>query len=242
MISLIVFGLGFMGVLIAGLALPEGTRLGGPANSVADTGSGSVGDGAQLADGTPVITPHNDPTNAGGTAGNNPPGTSGSSGGTSQGSSAGGSTGASGGSTSGGTTSSGTSTGGTTSGTTASSTVTPKPTTSVPAPTTTVTPKPSTSTPPPAPACGSPGGVCSAAQVATHNSSSNCWVIYNSGYYIVTSYVKAHPGGTSVFNSSTCGKDITAYLNGSASTAGSQHRHSQSAYNTLNSYYVGKVQ
>lgn len=242
MISLIVFGLGFMGVLIAGLALPEGARLGGPAGGVADVNGGSVLDGAELANGTPVVTPHNDPSNGGGVAGNN---------GASTGSSpsGGGSPALSGGAGTSGSTSNSTgstsSTGGSTasgSGGTGATTTTPKPSTSTPAPTTTTTPKPSTVTPSPAPSCGSPGGICSAAQVASHNTAANCWVIYNAGYYIVTSYVKAHPGGTAVFNSSTCGKDITSYLNGSAATAGAQHRHSTSAYNTLNSYYVGKVQ
>lgn len=93
-----------------------------------------------------------------------------------------------------------------------------------------------------APACGSAGGTCTTSQVATHNSAGNCWVIYNGGYYNVTSYVSIHPGGSSVFSSSTCGKDITAYLNGSSSVSGAKHRHSNSAYSTLNSYYIGKVQ
>ncbi len=100
-----------------------------------------------------------------------------------------------------------------------------------------------TSTPSPSqPACGSPGGTCSAAQVASHNSQGNCWVIYNGSYYIVTSYVNQHPGGTSVFNSSTCGHDITGYLNGSQSTAGQRKNHPGSAYTILNSYKVGPVQ
>ncbi len=101
-----------------------------------------------------------------------------------------------------------------------------------------------TSTPPPPsqPACGSSGGPCSAAQVASHNSQGNCWVIYSGNYYIVTSYVNQHPGGTSVFNSSTCGHDITGYLNGSQSTVGQRKNHPGSAYSILNSYKVGPVQ
>ena len=94
---------------------------------------------------------------------------------------------------------------------------------------------------PPAPGCGSAGGSCTAAQVATHNSASNCWVIYNGGYYIVTSYVSKHNGGSSVFNANTCGHDISGYMNGTRSTAGKTQRHSASAYSTLSSYYVGKV-
>lgn len=114
-----------------------------------------------------------------------------------------------------------------------------------PAPTPTRTP---VQTPPPTPAptpvppaCGAAGGVCSPAQVATHNSQTNCWVIYASYYYNVTGYVNAHPGGRASFNSATCGHDITAYLNGSAASGGGQHAHSASAYNTLTSYRVGPV-
>jgi len=117
--------------------------------------------------------------------------------------------------------------------------VTPTPT-PTPAPTPTPTPTPA---PTPTPiACGSAGGVCTSAQVAAHNTAGNCWQIYNGGYYIVTSYVSKHNGGASVFNSQTCGHDITGYLNGSQSTAGKTRKHSSAAYSTLQSYYVGKVQ
>jgi len=66
-------------------------------------------------------------------------------------------------------------------------------------------------------------------------------MIYNNGYYIVTSYVNSHPGGKAVFNTSTCGNNISGYMNGSKSTAGKSQNHSGSAYNILNSYYVGPV-
>lgn len=97
--------------------------------------------------------------------------------------------------------------------------------------------------PPAAPDCGSPGGACTVAQVATHNSASNCWVIYSGSYYVITSYVNNHNGGSGAFTSSTCGHDITAYMNGSSNTGTSvgKHRHSNGAYNTLNSYKVGAV-
>lgn len=118
----------------------------------------------------------------------------------------------------------------------------PSPTSPAPTPTPTPTPVPTpTPAPAPAPACGSAGGTCSVAQVAAHNSQTNCWIIYKAGYFIVTNYVNIHPGGRSVFSATTCGHDITAYLNGSASTAGQQHSHSSSAYSVLQSYYVGAV-
>jgi len=96
-------------------------------------------------------------------------------------------------------------------------------------------------TPPPV-ACGQAGGSCTAAEVAGHNSRTDCWVIYDGYYYIVTSYVNSHPGGTQAFTSQTCGVDITAYLNGSIAPAGTQrHSHSATAYSILNSYKVGQV-
>lgn len=99
------------------------------------------------------------------------------------------------------------------------------------------------SAPPAAPSCGSPGGACTASQVATHNSAGNCWVIYSGSYYIVTSYVNRHNGGSGAFTSSTCGHDITAYMNGTtnAGTSVSKKNHSSGAYATLNSYKVGAV-
>ncbi len=96
------------------------------------------------------------------------------------------------------------------------------------------------STTPAAPACGSAGGACTSAEVATHNSQSNCWVTYNGSYYDVTSYVNPHPGGSSVFNSTTCGHDIGPYLAG-ARVAGQSHNHKQSAYTKLASYKIGPL-
>jgi hypothetical protein len=92
------------------------------------------------------------------------------------------------------------------------------------------------------PACGQAGGTCSAAQVAAHNSAGDCWMIYSKKWYVVTSYVNSHPGGRSVFNSTTCGADVTAYLSGSASSAGQRHTHSAAAYSTLQSFTGGAVQ
>lgn len=219
LISLIIFALGIVGLIIAGFLLPEGTGFGG-SNVAVNDGPGSS---LQQVDenGTPIVQP--EPSGA-------TPSPGATTNGTGSGPTAAGQPATNPSSS-------------TASPTAPTATQTTKPATSAsvaPKPTTTVAPPPSS--PPPATACGSPGGICSAAQVATHNSSSNCWVIYNGGYYIVSAYANQHPGGTSVFNSATCGKDITAYMTGSASTAGSRHKHSGGAYNTLNSYYVGKVQ
>lgn len=112
-----------------------------------------------------------------------------------------------------------------------------KPATVAPTPTPTPTPAPA------APACGASGGSCTAAQVAAHNSAGNCWVIYAGSYYIITNYVNRHNGGSGAFTGSTCGHDITAYMNGSTSagTSVKAHPHSAGAYGTLASYKIGAV-
>lgn len=51
-----------------------------------------------------------------------------------------------------------------------------------------------------------------AATVATHKTSSNCWIIINGKVYDVTSYIPVHPGGTSTIINQ-CGKDATNAFN-----------------------------
>jgi len=92
-------------------------------------------------------------------------------------------------------------------------------------------------------ACGTKGGGCTTKEIATHNSSNNCWVIYDGAYYNVTNYVAEHEGGVGAFTASTCGNDITKYLNGSTNsgTTVKKNVHSSSAYSTLAKYRVGPV-
>lgn len=114
------------------------------------------------------------------------------------------------------------------------------PKTPSPTPVTNPTPAP-VPTPPPAPKCTA-GGACTAAEVATHSSAGNCWVIYGSKVYNITAFVNKHPAGPSYFNAQTCGHDITAYLNGSQTTSGGKkHNHSSSAYSILNSYWYASL-
>jgi cytochrome b involved in lipid metabolism len=47
-----------------------------------------------------------------------------------------------------------------------------------------------------------------AADVAIHNSKSDCWTIINDSVYDITSYVPMHPGGVSEITR-ICGKDGT---------------------------------
>ena len=128
--------------------------------------------------------------------------------------------------------------------TSTTSSISTKPTTSSASttPSNPSTPPPPPPTPPPI-NCGSAGGSCTTAQVATHNNANNCWVIYNGSYYDVTAYVNNHSGGPGAFTPTTCGHDITRYMSGStnAGTTVRAHSHSGGAYGTLNSYRVGAV-
>jgi hypothetical protein len=56
--------------------------------------------------------------------------------------------------------------------------------------------------------------------------------------------VNIHPGGAGAFDSTTCGSDITAQMQGTASSSsigGKKKNHPQSAYNTLNSYFIANL-
>lgn len=113
--------------------------------------------------------------------------------------------------------------------------------TATPSPTPSPTPAPAPAPTPPAPACGS-GGNCSAAQVASHNTQANCWVIYNNKVYNVTGFVSRHPGGRQVFNSNTCGRDISQYLAGTREpTSGDQFKHTSGDISDINPYFVANL-
>lgn len=112
---------------------------------------------------------------------------------------------------------------------------TPSPT---PAPKPTPTPTPAPPPPPPTPQCGS-GGPCTAAQVAAHNTKTNCWVIHSGKVYNITAYIPKHPKSTAMFNTTTCGKSITAYLTGTREpVSGAQYRHTTTEIADINPYYI----
>jgi len=85
------------------------------------------------------------------------------------------------------------------------------------------------------------GGSCTAAEVAVHNKQTDCWVIYDARVFNITAWVPIHDGGEAVYNSTTCGHDITEYLAGNASSAGESHDHSSEAYDTLETYYLATL-
>lgn len=59
-----------------------------------------------------------------------------------------------------------------------------------------------------------------AAEVASHNSSTNCWSIINDGVYNLTSWIGQHPGGQQAILA-LCGRDGSADFN---DTHGGQQR------------------
>lgn len=70
------------------------------------------------------------------------------------------------------------------------------------------------------------------AQVATHNTSSDCWVIVNGNVYNLTSFISQHPGGASAIISE-CGKNgTTAFNNGP---------HGSGTLNAINSNIIGTL-
>ena len=104
----------------------------------------------------------------------------------------------------------------------------------IPKPTPRIIPTPTPApgqTPAPTPAptpTPTPSGI-TASQVATHNSSGDCWLIINNGVYNVTNYIPIHPGGSGQIIL-YCGQDATSLFSSI---------HSQRAWNILNNYYVG---
>lgn len=75
-----------------------------------------------------------------------------------------------------------------------------------------------------------------ASQIATHNTSSNCWLIISNKVYNVSTYLVNHPGGVSVVTP-FCGKEATQAFN----TQGGRGSHSNTAKNLLTQYLVGNL-
>lgn len=76
-----------------------------------------------------------------------------------------------------------------------------------------------------------------AAEIAKHNTVSNCWMIINSKVYDVTVYVNSHPGGIATIIEG-CGKDATQLFN---TKGGNGNSHSATADSILSSFYIGDL-
>jgi cytochrome b involved in lipid metabolism len=78
----------------------------------------------------------------------------------------------------------------------------------------------------------------SAAEVAKHNSVSDCWLIISDKVYDVTGYLRIHPGGSSTIVP-YCGKDGTVAFE--TKDLNSSRDHSSYAYTLLGDYYLGDL-
>lgn len=68
-----------------------------------------------------------------------------------------------------------------------------------------------------------------AAEVATHNSASDCWLILDGKVYEVTDFIPSHPGGKAILKG--CGKDATQMFSG----------HPESAKAMKEKFYIGDL-
>lgn len=82
-----------------------------------------------------------------------------------------------------------------------------------------------------------------AAQVATHDSESDCWTIINGNVYDITSYIPRHPGGDEILRA--CGVDGTSLFTqrqtSDGESVGSGTPHSSSAESQLEALKVGTL-
>lgn len=92
-------------------------------------------------------------------------------------------------------------------------------------------------------ACGE-DGICSATEIATHNTRADCWVYLSpiNKVYNVTEFVadpRNHEGGDVIVP--YCGTNIYKYfIQGARGTSGKSHAHSTEAFNDiLQAYYIG---
>jgi len=76
------------------------------------------------------------------------------------------------------------------------------------------------------------------AEVATHNSTSDCWLIINNTVYDVSKFLGDHPGGASIIIP-YCGKEATKAFD--TQDRGSRGGHSSSASSMLNGYQIGTL-
>lgn len=75
-------------------------------------------------------------------------------------------------------------------------------------------------------------GVYTRAEVASHNSSDSCWIIYDKRVLDVTTYLPEHPGGSPIILA-LGGKDATKAYNDVG--------HSKDSYNKMLTLQIGVV-
>ena len=75
------------------------------------------------------------------------------------------------------------------------------------------------------------------ADVAQHDTKTDCWMAIDSQVYDVTDYVGQHPGGNNILQG--CGKDASSLFNGTSMMG---RMHSKMAKSLLKTYLIGSVQ
>ena len=81
------------------------------------------------------------------------------------------------------------------------------------------------------------------AEIAKHNSSTDCWLLISGKVYNITSFFGSHPGGDRTM-APTCVTDATiayATKDPNASSTGGRGGHSSKAKSMLSNYYLGDL-
>jgi len=74
----------------------------------------------------------------------------------------------------------------------------------------------------------------SATEIATHASTTSCWLLINNRVYDVTTYLSHHPGRIRAITP-WCGKESTKAF----ATEAGRGEHSPAAYDDLKTYFIG---
>ncbi|WP_156685945.1 cytochrome b5-like heme/steroid binding domain-containing protein [Mycobacterium sp. Marseille-P9652] len=77
-------------------------------------------------------------------------------------------------------------------------------------------------------------GEFSAAEIATHSSTTSCWLLISNRVYDVTTYLRRHPGGIATVTP-WCGKEASQAF----ATEAGRGEHSPAAHDLLRAYWIG---
>ena len=76
------------------------------------------------------------------------------------------------------------------------------------------------------------------AEIAEHNTETDCWLLIDEKVYDATDYIASHPGGTAMLQG--CGTDATKLFR--TRPMGSKTPHSDNAEDLLKDYYIGSLE
>ncbi len=76
------------------------------------------------------------------------------------------------------------------------------------------------------------------AEIAEHNTETDCWLLIDEKVYDATDYIASHPGGTAILQG--CGTDATTIFE--TRPMGSGTPHSNNAEDLLKDYYIGSLE